>query len=273
MRIGLNCTPSHSSPEEWAKKVIAMGARAASFPVIYTAAQKLIDQYVEAAAAYDVLIAEVGIWNSPFVPDEKAAKAAWEKCVHQMELAEYVKARCCVNVSGAAGEVWSGCYRENFTPRHYERVVDMAQRLIDTVKPVHTCFSLEPMQWMPPDSPEQYVQLMKDIDRPAFKVHLDAVNFVKDPYTYTHQPELLDRCFALLGPHIRSCHLKDCLLEKGTTVAIHEVQPGTGDFDIPDYLRRIAALEQDTPVLIEHLPDEAAYQRALDTVNAMLKAI
>ena len=61
MRIGLNYTPPHDSPEAWAQKVVAMGARAACFPVNYAAEQKLIDQYVEAAKAYDVMIAEVGM--------------------------------------------------------------------------------------------------------------------------------------------------------------------------------------------------------------------
>ncbi len=271
MRIGLNYTPPHDSPEAWAQKVVAMGARAACFPVNYAAEQKLIDQYVEAAKTYDVMIAEVGVWNSPFHPDEHIARQAWEKLVHQMELAEYVQANCCVNVSGSAGPVWSGCCRENFSPRHYERVVDMVQRLIDTVKPQHTCFSLEPMQWMPPDSPEQYAQLLRDVNREKFGVHLDAVNFVKDPYTYTHQDEMLDRCFGLLGKHICSCHLKDCLLESGTTVAIHEVQPGTGEFDMQGYLHRIAAMDRDLPVLLEHLPGYDAYQKALDTVHALLK--
>ena len=271
MRIGLNYTPPHTTPEEWAKTVAAMGARAACFPVDYRAEQKRIDEYAAAAKAMDIMIAEVGIWNSPFHPDEAVARQAWEKCVHQMELAEYVQARCCVNVSGSAGEVWSGCCRENFSPRHYARVVDMAQRLIDTVKPKHTCFSLEPMQWMPPDSPEQYAQLIRDVDRKGFGVHLDAVNFVKDPYTYTHQDELMDRCFSLLGEHIRSCHLKDCRLERGTTVAIHEVQPGTGEFDMADYLKRIAALDRDIPVLVEHLETKEEYQQALDTAYGLMK--
>ncbi|MBQ8653390.1 MAG: TIM barrel protein [Clostridia bacterium] len=270
MRIGLNYTPAHISPEDWAEKVRMMGAAAACFPVNYQAEVKLIDSYIEAARAHDILLAEVGVWNSPFHPDPETARQAMEKCVHQLELAEYVHARCCANVSGAAGERWAGCYRENFTPRHYERVVRMAQDLIDRVKPQHTFFTLEPMQWMPPDSPEQYEQLLRDIDRPAFAVHMDAVNFVKDPWTYTHQEELLERCFTLLGSRIRSCHLKDCLLENGTTVAIHEVQPGTGEFNIRAYLKHIACLEKDMPVLIEHLPDQAAYQRALDYVHSLM---
>ncbi|MGN0972682.1 MAG: sugar phosphate isomerase/epimerase family protein [Aristaeellaceae bacterium] len=270
MRIGINAKLPHTSPDEWAETLQRMGVRATSFPVDYTATDSLIDRYADAAAACDIRIAEVGIWNSPFHPDPSRAASARERCVHQLELAEYVRASCCVNVSGAVGDVWYGCYRENFSPRQYERVVQLAQQLCDTVRPRHTFFTFEPMQWMVPDTPEQYLQLLKDVDRPAFGVHLDPVNFVRDPYTYTHPGQVLARCFALLSPFIRSCHLKDCLLEPGTTVAIRETMPGTGVFPIRDYLQRVAALPENIPVLLEHLPDQAAYETALRTVSALM---
>lgn len=269
MRIGINAILPHTSPAEWAENLCRMGAQASSMPVDFTASDHLIDQYVNAAAAYDIQIAEVGIWNSPFHPDPTVAHSAREKCIHQLELADYVKARCCVNVSGATGEVWHGCYRENFSSCHYEQVVQFAQDLCDTVKPRHTVFTFEPMQWMVPDTPEQYLQLVKDVERPAFGVHLDPVNFIRDPYTYTHPELMLERCFSLLSPYIRSCHLKDCRLDPGVTVAIREVAPGTGIFPIRDYLKSVAALPGDTPVLIEHLSDQAAYEAALRMVQSL----
>lgn len=272
MRIGISARLPHTSPAEWAETLQRLGVRAACFPVDYTAPDRLIDRYVDAAAACDIRIAEVGVWNTPFHPDPAMAQSAREKCIHQLELADYVHACCCVNVSGAAGEVWYGCYRENFSPRQYERVVAFVQALCDRVSPRHTVFTLEPMQWMAPDTPEQYLQLLREVGRPSFGVHLDPVNFVRDPWTYTHPGQVLERCFTLLAPHIRSCHLKDCRLDPGTTVAIRETMPGTGVFPIRDYLQRVAALPGDIPVLIEHLPDQAAYEAALCTVGAMLPA-
>ena len=120
------------------------------------------------------------------------------------------------------------------------------------------------MQWMVPASPQEYAKLLKDVDREGFAVHMDAINFIKDPYTYTHKCELLDETFELLGSKTRSCHLKDCILEPGTTVAIKEVPLGEGTMEIPYYLEKIAQLDEDMPVLLEHLPDMAAYDRAID---------
>ena len=78
MRIGIQYVLPHSSPEQWAEETANMGFRASVFPVDYTAPVSLIDAYVKAAEARDILIAEVGVWASPFSTDEKAAAKARE---------------------------------------------------------------------------------------------------------------------------------------------------------------------------------------------------
>lgn len=60
MRIGLNFTPPHESPEQWAEILEDCGFRAASFPVDYRAPVGLIDAYTKAAREHDIRIAEVG---------------------------------------------------------------------------------------------------------------------------------------------------------------------------------------------------------------------
>lgn len=264
MRFGINATPPHTSVEEWANYLTERGCRATAFPLNFTAPVNRIDEYVKAAKENDILIAEVGIWNSPHVPDKEAAIHARMVAEEQLRLAEYIGANCCVNVSGAAGPEWAFCYAENFSEWLYDENVRFIQRLCDRVKPKKTRFTLEPMQWMVPASPQEYVKILKDVDREGFAVHMDAINFIKDPYTYTHKRELLDETFELLGSQTRSCHLKDCILESGTTVAIKEVPLGEGTMEIPYYLEKIAALDEDTPVLLEHLPDMEAYDRAID---------
>ena len=267
MRFGLNFTPAHRSAEEWGDYLKDHGFTTAVFPVDYRAEDALIEGYINAARERDITFAEVGVWNSPWVPDEKAAREAKERCLGQLELAERAGARCCVNVSGAAGEVWCGCFRENFSEELYKRNVSYIQELLDTAEPSLTYFTLEPMQWMVPDSPEQYEKILRDVGRERFAVHMDIVNWVKDPYTYTHQDELIHRAFSRLGDQIRSCHLKDCVLDSHATVSIHETEPGTGQMDIVAYLRAISQLDKDMPVLLEHLPDEEAYLRAAGRVR------
>ncbi|MBQ8639731.1 MAG: sugar phosphate isomerase/epimerase [Lachnospiraceae bacterium] len=269
MRIGINTSFPHRSPEEWADTLVKMNCRAVSFPVDYTAPVSQIDAYVKAARERDIKIAEVGIWKSPFVPDEKIAREVRRRSEEQLRLADYIHAACCVNVSGAFGEVWSGCYAENFTRESYQKNVEFVQELCDQVKPTNTYFTLEPMQWMVPDSPEQYLQFIRDVNRDRFAVHMDVINFIKDPDTYTHKKELIERSFALLGPYIKSCHIKDCKLMDGTTVMIREVPIGEGTMDLVTYLTEIAKLDPDMPVLVEHLPELSAYGKGVDYLNAM----
>lgn len=267
MRFGMNDVPPHRTPEEWAQILADRGFRAASFPVDYRAPVSLIDAYVRAAKERDIMIAEVGIWNSPNHPDPDRAAQARRVCEEQFRLADYIRAECCVNVSGAAGPVWYGCYAKNYSEDVYKRNVEFIQELCDRVRPVYTCYTLENMQWMVPDSPEQYRKLLKDVDREHFAVHMDAVNLIRDPYTYTHKRELINRAFDLLGPWIRSCHLKDCILEDGVSVMIREVLPGEGSMG-PDgawqtLFERTEALGRDVPVLLEHLNGLEEYERAL----------
>lgn len=270
MRIGIGHTLPHETPEQWAQETAAMGFRAASFPVSFRAPVSLIDAYVKAAKERDILIAEVGIWASPFSPDPKERRRAREASEEQLRLADYVGARCCVNVSGAFGPKWDFCYAENFTEEAYRQNVEWIRHLLETVKPKKTCYTLESMQWMLPSSPEETVKILREIDDPRFKAHLDICNFVSDPWKFTHCRELIDRSFDLLGEEIISCHLKDIAMEEKSTVHIYEVIPGKGQMDIPYYLKRIQDLgDPDLPVLIEHLPDKASYQKAMDYVRTV----
>lgn len=142
MRIGLNFTPPHESPEQWAEILEDCGFRAASFPVDYRAPVGLIDAYTKAAREHDIRIAEVGVWDSPHLSDPQRAREAQTRCLEQFRLAEYIHADCCVNVSGAAGDQWFFCYRENYDEALYAKNVEFLQRLCDTVKPQHTVYAL-----------------------------------------------------------------------------------------------------------------------------------
>ena len=126
------------------------------------------------------------------------------------------------------------------------------------------------MQWMLPTCAEQTLQLIKDIDHPHFKVHMDICNLVNDPYKYTHMKELIDHEFDLTGKYIVSCHIKDILMDEGLTVRIREVLPGEGQMDIAYYFERIRQLgDPDMPALIEHLSNKAEYVKALAYVKTL----
>ena len=67
---------------------------------------------------------------------------------------------------------------------------------------------------------------------------------------------------AKLGTLIRSCHAKDILLQEQLTVHLDEVRPGCGKLDYRTYLRELANLPRDTPVMLEHLQSAEEYAAA-----------
>ena len=218
--------------------------------------------YVARLQDADLVPAEVGAWCNPLSRDPAVRRPAIAKCQASLALAETVGARCCVNVAGSCGERWAGPYATDLLPETFDLIVATVQEIIDAVKPGRTFYSLETMPWMLPDSPESYRELLQAIDRPAFAAHFDPVNLVNSPRRYFQNGALIRDFVRLLGPQIRSVHLKDILLGPNLTVHLDECRPGAGGLDYPALLNALKPLDPDLPVMLEHLPDENEYLAA-----------
>lgn len=181
MRLGIAAALPHETPEEWAKKHKDMGLGAVVFPCNADTPVETIERYREAAGENDLVIAEVGIWNNPLDRDPEKRKRNLERCIAQLALADSVHARCCVNISGSTGALWDGGYAENYTRETFDEIVETVRYILDAVHPTHTEYSLEPMPYMLPDSPETYLKLARAVDRPGFGFHMDAVNLLCSP--------------------------------------------------------------------------------------------
>jgi sugar phosphate isomerase/epimerase len=269
MKLGIATALTHNSPGEWAGRHARLGLEAVVFPLDHTADMKLIDGYAEAAREHALVIAEVGAWCNPICADKAQRRNNIGFCIRQLELADYIGALCCVNIAGAAGEVWDGGYPENYLPETYEAIVSSVREIIDTAKPKRTRYALETMPWMYPDSPESYLRLMGDIDRPGFGVHMDMVNMINCPSRYFNSADFTNHCFALLGDKILSCHLKDVILRNKMTLTLDETFPGTGGFDIKNYIEQADRINSGTPFIIEHLGSEEEYIRAVGYVRGL----
>ncbi len=269
MKLGIAKTLAHVSPEEWAQKHRALGLSAVCFPCSHTDDQQTIDRYVQACRVFDLQIAEVGAWKNLLVSDLAERETNFAYCKGRLELAEYIGADCCVNISGAKGEIWDGPYRENYSEKTYEEIILTVQRLIDAVKPRKTFYTLEPMPWMHPFSPEDYLQMIRDIDRDGFAVHMDIVNMINTPEKYLFCREFTDCAFAILGKYIKSCHIKDVVLQPQLTTIIRETALGTGGFDLKHYIDCIDTVSPEMSVVIEHLDGEDDYIRAVEYVKSI----
>jgi sugar phosphate isomerase/epimerase len=271
MKLGIAMNLPHSSAEEWAKKHRDLGLSAVVFPCSHRSTISQIDDYVKACHAYGLQIAEVGAWKNLLSKNPKERSDNFEYCLRQLELADYIGARCVVNISGSTGAVWDGGYLENYSKKTYYNVVETVQRLIDLAKPQKTFYTLEPMPWMIPDSPECYLKLIKDIDRKAFGVHMDIVNMISDPKKYFFNREFTDHAFSVLGSHIKSCHLKDHLLGTTLTLKLCEVPLGKGNYNITNYIKNINTIDESMPVIIEHLANENDYMEAINYLKSTIE--
>jgi sugar phosphate isomerase/epimerase len=227
---------------------------------------------VRAAADADVVIAEVGAWNvNAISPDDATRTAGIAYCQQQLDLAERVGARCCVAVAGSRDVQWDGPHPDNLTEATFDLTVETARAIIDAVQPKRASFTLEMMPWTYPDGPESGLRLIEAVDRAAFGAHLDPVNIVNSPWRFYNNGALIRECFAKLGPHIRSVHAKDVILDKKLTVHIDEVRPGLGHLDYATLLREMDKLPADTPIMLEHLPSAAEYDLAAEYMRGVAR--
>ncbi len=252
-----------STAREWAAAHEKRGYGAAYWPLPDDAPAGDVLDYVHAAADAGLVIAEVGIWNNLLDPDPAKRRENFQRAVGRLETAEKVGARCCVNISGSRSALWDGPDPKNLTEETFAMVVEVTQRLIDSVHPARTRYTLEPMPWMYPHDEGDMLRILGAVNRPGLAVHADMVNLVNSYDKYVATGDLARRFFGALGPHIRSVHLKDTkIIPHRLTLHIDEAVPGEGEFDYPALLSCCAALDADLPMMIEHLSCEADYDRA-----------
>ncbi len=250
------------TPESWVAKLKEKNYRAAFCPIGPEAPDDVVKEYEMAARKAGIVIAETGAWSNPLSDDEQTRKAAINTCIAQLDLADRIGARCCVNISGSRGAKWDGPDARNLTDETFDMIVTTAREIIDAVNPSRSYYTLEPMGWMYPNSADSYLRLIKAIDRKGFGVHFDPVNMVSGIDVYYHNAEMITDFVQRLGPYIRSCHAKDISLSDELTVHLGEVIPGEGALCYRTYLLELSSLPPEMPLLIEHLKGEAQFDRA-----------
>lgn len=250
-----------SDPDTWINELQRHGYRAAYCPIEADTPEELLHAFTGAAKRADIIIAEVGAWSNPISPDHKQRAEAIHHCQQQLDLADRISARCCVNIAGSRSERWDGPHPDNVSTDTFDLIVESVRKIIDAVKPKRTYYTLETMPWIIPDSPDSYLALIHAIDHPRFAAHLDPVNLVNNPRRYYQNGDLIKECFSKFGAYIKSCHAKDIWLEPELTTHLNEVRPGLGGLDYGVYLSELAKLDG-VPLMLEHLETKVEYQKA-----------
>ena len=200
----------------------------------------------------------------------KPGRRLLTKNIDALRLADEIGARCCVNISGARGEKWDGPYPGNYARETFDLIVENVRYIIDAVRPSAAFYTLEPMPYMLPDSPDSYLELIKAVDRKQFGVHLDPVNMISDPHRYFNNAAFLKECFSKLGQYIKSIHAKDILIMPELTLHLEERRPGLGTLDYAVFLQEASKLRE-IPFMLEHLSTQEEYLLAANYVRETAK--
>ncbi len=261
IRLGGPIFLKSEDPRELAREHRRLGYSAAYCPKATADDAGRVREIEQAFAAENVVIAEVGAWVNMLDPDEQKRKANLKYVIERLALANAVGARCCVDIAGSYNStVWYGPHPKNLSREFFDATVENCRRVIDEIKPTRTKFTIEMMGWNLPDGPDAYLKLIKAVDRKAFGVHMDVCNGINSPSRFYRSGEFITECFRKLGPWIASCHAKDLAWIVELNVHFQEVVPGRGQVDYKTYLRELASLPVDAPLMLEHLKTPEEYE-------------
>ncbi len=273
MRLGTSSPLKHDSADQWASNQIKIGCASVVFPVQSNEPEEKIIEYKKAADKAGLMIAEVGIWRNALSPDADERRKNMDYCVKQLRIADQIGAKCCVNVAGALGKRWDGAYKENFTKEARNEIIKMIREIIDRAEIKNTYFALEPMPWMIPTGPRDYLRLIDEVERDRFAVHMDVINMVNSIDRYFNPKDLIDECADLLGDRIKSCHIKDIHLCEEYTTMLRECAPGCGEFPIRYYVEKMNEINPDMPMILEHLSTDEDYLKYISYLKEELNGL
>jgi sugar phosphate isomerase/epimerase len=274
LRLGGPVFVKSDDPAVLAQAHRALGYRAAYAPEVKLADHDRIKSIIKEFSSRDVAIAEVGAWKNMLDPDSEKRRQNMAFVQERLALAEELGARCCVDIAGSFNPTfWCGPDSRNITQEFVDATVENCRKLIDAVKPARTKFSIEMMPFNFPTGPDDYLRLIKGVDRQAFAVHLDVCNVMNNPERMYRNGDVIRECFDKLGRWVVSCHAKDLKWEDYVQVSLREVIPGRGQIDYKAYLTGLARLPTDVPLMLEHLKTAEEYAEGRNYIQRVASSL
>ena len=274
LRLGGPIFVKSDDPAVLAEAHIALGYRAAYAPAVKLTDRAGIESIIKEFAARDVVISEVGAWANILDPDLEKRRKNVAYVQERLALADELGALCCVDIAGSFDpKMWCGPHPKNLSEEFIAATVENCRTLIDAVKPKRTRFSIEMMPFNFPSGPDEYLRLIKSVDRKAFAVHLDVCNVMNCPARMYDNGAVIRECFSKLGPWVASCHAKDLQWEEYVQVSLREVIPGRGVIDYRAYLEGLAQLSHEAPLMLEHLKTAEEYAEGRQYIQSVAKAL
>jgi sugar phosphate isomerase/epimerase len=261
-------------PELLAQECKRLGYTAAYCPPAKAGDTARLKAIRDAFAKQDLVIAEVGAWRNLMTPDLAARKANLDFVIDQMAVADEVGARCCVDITGSFdAATLSGPHPKNISQEFIDGTIENCRRIIDAVKPTRSYYAVEMKGCNFPDGPDDYLKLIKAVDRERLGVHIDICNIINSPTKYYNNTALIRDTFAKLGSRVRSCHAKDLLWVPQVNVNFQETVPGSGGIktaQIPgvDYHAYVEeVVKVGATLMLEHLTSADEYREGADYIR------
>ncbi|MCX6620103.1 MAG: TIM barrel protein, partial [Acidobacteria bacterium] len=200
IRLGGPIYLKSDDPAELAAEHRRLGYSAAYCPKAEVTDSARVRSIADEFRRKNVVIAEVGAWVNMIDADAEKRRANMAYITSRLALAEAVGARCCVDIGGSYNpERWDGPDPRNVSDEYFDATVENCRKLIDAVRPKRTKFTIEMMWWALPDSADEYLRLIRAIDRPAFGVHVDVCNIIVSPRRFYRNSAIIREIFEKLG--------------------------------------------------------------------------
>ncbi len=274
MRLGGPIFLQSDDPGELAREHRRLGYRAAYTPAVELKDTDRIKAIIKEFAAQDVVISETGAWRNIQDPDSEKRRANLAYGQERLALADELGAICCVDIAGShSATFWAGPHPDNITGDFIDATVNNCRNLIDAVKPRRTKFTIEMMPFTFPSGPDDYLKLIKAVDRKSFAVHLDVCNVMNSPERMYNNARVIRECFDKLGPWIVSCHGRDLVWEDYVQVCLREVIPGRGQIDYKTYLTELSKLPAGAPLMLEHCQTAEEYDDGRRFVRGVARGL
>lgn len=261
-------------PEQLAQECKRLGYGAAYCPPSKPGDTARFKAIRDAFAKVNIVIAEVGAWRNLMTPDLVARKANLEYVTGQMAVADEVGARCCVDITGSFdAATLSGPHPKNYSQEFIDGTVENCRKIIDAVKPKRSKFAIEMKGCNFPEGPDDYLKLIKAVDRKELGVHIDICNIVNNPSRYYNNTALIKETFSKLGQWVCSCHAKDLLWVPQVNLNFEEVVPGRGGIktagvpgiDYAAYIQEVVKVG--APLMLEHLKSAEEYREGAEYIR------
>ena len=242
-----------------------------------------VDQAQAAIAPFQqagIKVVQMGCYRNLIAVDGTVRAAAIRDVCRAMELAGAIAVPAVICGGGhrhpgfpALAPADVPVHSDTWSDRAIDVLVESCQEIVTTVSPTAATLCLEPWVITSLNSPARLEHVVRRVDHPKLAVELDPVNMMTPAY-YADTGRFLRECFDRLGEKIHLVHAKDSLLKpQPFSYHMSEAVPGDGQLDYRTLLQLLQRLPDNTPLLVEHLTEEAVIARACAYIRSIAQEL